>query len=44
MFIFIELQVRVFDGNFCQTKEEALAKFKEKQIKEAMSQSIGNFY
>ena len=28
-----KFQVRVFDGDFCQTRDEALSKFRERQIK-----------
>lgn len=39
-----KMQVRVFDGNFCQTRDEALAKFRERQVKEAVSQADGHFF
>ena len=38
------MQVRVFDGNFCQTREEALVKFRERQVKGAVANSIGSFF
>ena len=39
-----KMQFRAFDGDLCQTREEALAKFRERQIKEAMVQAPGTFF